>query len=59
VFSLFKKDPLKKLKSQYSQIIEQAMQAQRKGDIRLYSDLTSQAEGLLSQITELEGQENS
>jgi len=54
VLSIFKSSPLKKLQKEYSQVLEQAMQAQRKGDIRLYSELTDRSEIILKQINELE-----
>ena len=44
MFSFFKSDPLKKLNKEYGELLEKAMQAQRGGDIRLYSELTEQAE---------------
>jgi hypothetical protein len=53
MFSLFKKDPLKKLKSEYSSLLEQALAAQRKGDIRTYSKLTSQAEEVAKKMDAL------
>ena len=55
MLSIFKSSPLKKLQKEYSQVLEQAMQAQRKGDIRLYSELTDRSEIILKQINELEG----
>ena len=55
MLSIFKSSPLKKLQKEYSQVLEQAMQAQRKGDIRLYSELTDKSEIILKQINELEG----
>jgi len=54
MFSLFKKSPLAKLKKQYSHTLEQAMEAQRKGDIRLYAELSEKAQAILEQVTELE-----
>ena len=48
--SLFKKDPVKQLNKEYQAILEQAMQAQRKGDIKLYSELTDKAETVLKKI---------
>lgn len=54
MLSIFKSSPLKKLQKEYSQVLEQAMQAQRKGDIRLYSELTDKSEIILKQINELE-----
>ena len=53
MFSFFKKDPLKELNKQYLQKLEEAMHAQRNGDIRSYSMLTSEAEDLLRQIEAL------
>ncbi|MFT7528857.1 MAG: hypothetical protein ACI9LY_004023 [Arenicella sp.] len=50
MFSFLKKDPLVKLNRQYSTLLEQALGAQRRGDIRLYSQLTSQAEDVASSI---------
>jgi Family of unknown function (DUF6435) len=58
MFSFFKKDPLKELNKQYLQKLEEAMHAQRNGDIRTYSMLTSEAEEYLKQIEELEKQQN-
>lgn len=54
MFSLFKTDPLKKLRKQYAETLEQAMLCQRNGDIRSYSFLTEKAEELYQQITNLE-----
>lgn len=50
MFSLFKTDPLKKLNKEYTVLLERAMSAQRNGDIRLYSELTSKAEKLAADI---------
>jgi Family of unknown function (DUF6435) len=57
MFSFFKKDPLKELNRQYLQKLEEAMHAQRNGDIRTYSMLTSEAEEYLKQIEVLEKQQ--
>jgi len=54
MFSFLKKDPSLKLRKNYNAILEQAMQAQRKGDIKLYSELTDQAEKIMQQIDLLE-----
>lgn len=54
MFSFFKKDPTKKLKKQYATLLEQAMYAQRNGDIRKYSELTFEAEQINDQITAIE-----
>ena len=34
MFGLFKKDPLVNLQKSYNQLLEEAMQLQRKGDIK-------------------------
>ena len=54
MFSLFKKDPIKKLKKSYEQKLEQAMNAQRNGDIKAYSYITSEADIIYKQIQKLE-----
>ncbi|MFT6915805.1 MAG: hypothetical protein ACJAWL_002115 [Motiliproteus sp.] len=54
MFSIFKKDPAKKLNKLYGIKLEQAMQAQRTGDIQGYSDLTVEADLLYKQILKLE-----
>ncbi|MFT6271014.1 MAG: hypothetical protein ACJAVV_003853 [Alphaproteobacteria bacterium] len=50
MFGLFKSNPTKKLKRQYDTIVEKSINAQRKGDMRLFAELTSQAEQLWKQI---------
>ena len=50
MFSFFKNNSVKKLKKRDSMLLEQAMQAQRRGDIRTYSLLTAEAEELFEQI---------
>jgi hypothetical protein len=54
MLSLFRKDPVKKLKKAYMQKLVQAMNAQRNGDIRTYSAITQEAEILHKEIIELE-----
>ena len=54
MFSFLKKDPRKQLNKQYLQKLEEAMHAQRNGDIRLYSMLTSEAEDILKKIEALD-----
>jgi len=56
MFSIFKPDPIKKLNKLLSIKLEQAMLAQRKGDIRTYSQLSSEAEQIDIQISEIEAQ---
>ena len=54
MFGLFKSNPTKKLKKTYDIKLEQAMHAQRKGDIKLYSMLTAEAEAIWKEIEKLE-----
>tara|TARA_R110001592_G_scaffold281911_4_gene549541 strand:- start:13660 stop:13854 length:195 start_codon:yes stop_codon:yes gene_type:complete len=58
MFSIFKKNPIKKLNKQLSIKLEQAMQAQRKGDIRTYSQLSFEAQEIDKQIVEIETQQH-
>ena len=37
MFSIFKKDPLKKLETQRAKLLEEAMHIQRSGDLKLYA----------------------
>ncbi|MBP0047499.1 Lacal_2735 family protein [Marinobacterium sp. AK62] len=53
MFAFLKSDPTKKLKKRHSILLEQAMQAQRKGDIRTYSELTAEAEKVADEIQRL------
>ena len=50
MFGLFKKDPLKQLQKEYDALLTEAFQAQRNGNIRLYSTLTAKAEGIREKI---------
>ena len=53
MFGLFKTDPRKKLDQEYKTLLEQAMQAQRSGDIRKYSELTELAEAKKVELDQL------
>lgn len=53
MFSFFKSNPAKKLKKRHSMLLEQAMHAQRNGDIRTYSQLTAEAEEVFQEIMSL------
>lgn len=50
MLGFLKGDPVKKLKKAYQAKLTEAMQAQRNGDIRRYSELTEEAEALLAQV---------
>ena len=54
MFGFLKADPVKKLRKTYDQKSTDAMLAQRKGDIKTYSMLTAEAEGLWKEIEKLE-----
>jgi hypothetical protein len=53
MFGLFKKDPLKQQQKEYDAALTKAFQAQRDGNIRLYSTLTAEAEALRENIEAL------
>ena len=46
MFGMFKKSPLKKWSKDHEALLTKAFQAQRDGNIRLYSTLTAEAEAL-------------
>ncbi|MER2490491.1 DUF6435 family protein [Catenovulum sediminis] len=54
MFSFLKKNPVKKLTKEYEAKLEEAMYAQRKGDIRSYAMITAEAEEIASKIKEIE-----
>ena len=54
MFSIFKKKPIKILNKLYQAKLEQAMYAQRNGDIKSYSMITAETENIVNQIQELE-----
>ncbi|MDP4528521.1 DUF6435 family protein [Alkalimonas delamerensis] len=58
MFGFLKQDPVKKLRKQYDAKLEQAMLAQRKGDMRLFADLTAESEALWQQIEQLQQQQS-
>lgn len=53
MFGLFKQDPLQKLEKEYEKTMEQAVQAQRNGNIDLFSKLSQDADNILKKIDEL------
>ena len=59
MFGFLKADPVKKLRRIYDQKSTDAMLAQRKGDIKSYSMLTAEAEGLWNEIETLEAAKKS
>lgn len=57
MFGLFNKSPLKKWQKEHETLLTQAFQAQRNGNIRLYSTLTAEAEVLREKIEAVESAE--
>ncbi|MCK6692679.1 MAG: DUF6435 family protein [Thermoanaerobaculia bacterium] len=53
MFNLFKQDPLKKLDKQYRQLLEEARDLQRKGDIKGYAQKTAEAEAVAQEMERL------
>ena len=58
MFSFLKKDPIKKLNKRYEAKLEQAMHAQRNGDIKSYAMITAEAEKIQTEILELTSSNN-
>ncbi|WP_111642290.1 DUF6435 family protein [Marinimicrobium alkaliphilum] len=56
MFNLFKSDPSKKLQKAYEAKLEQAMQSQRNGDIRRYSELSAEADVIYKQLQALKAE---
>jgi hypothetical protein len=55
VFGLINRSPLKQWEKEHEILVYKAFQAQRNGDIRLYSTLTSKSEALRGKIEKLRG----
>jgi len=53
MFNLFKKDPLKKLEDKYAELLKKSVDAQRSGNIDLYSELSFEADKVLKTIEKL------
>lgn len=58
LFSFFKTDPTKKLRKNHERKLEEALNAQRNGNIRAYSMLTLEAEKLWADIEKMESENN-
>jgi hypothetical protein len=50
MFSLFRKDPFKKLENQRAKLLEEAMRIQRSGDLRLYAVKMEQIDEIEKQM---------
>lgn len=55
MFKIFQRDPATKLRKQYDAKLEQAMLAQRRGDIKGYALLTSEAEKIWAELQKITG----
>jgi hypothetical protein len=53
MFGLFKTDPIKKLEKQYREKMEEAIRAQRNGNIQAFSKLSFEADQIDKKITSL------
>ena len=53
MFGIFKSSPLEKLQKEHEALVTKTFQAQRNGNIRLYSTLTAEAETLNEKIENL------
>jgi hypothetical protein len=53
MFGLFKKDPLVNLQKTYNQLLEEAMQLQRKGDIKGYAAKMAESEKEMNDIEKI------
>ena len=54
MFGFFKRDPKAQLEKDYGKKLEEAMQAQRNGDIRGYSELSVEANAMYEKLQALE-----
>lgn len=54
MFGLFKSDPIKKKNAEYAKLTEEAMHAQRNGNIELYAELSQKADNVAKEIDKLE-----
>lgn len=59
MFNFFKKDPAAKLRKQYEQLLVEARDLQRGGNIKGYAQKISEAEALMQQIEALANKKNS
>ncbi len=50
MFRWLRSDPAAKLQKQYESKLKEAMESQRNGDMRLYAELSEQAESLRQSI---------
>lgn len=58
MFGLFKKDNTSSLQKKYEDLMKKAVEAQRKGDIALYSELSTEAENIGKEIDKITASKN-
>ena len=58
MLSLFRKDPVKKLKKQYEKLMKEARDIQRSGDLKSYAQKIAAAEDIAQQIETLKSKWN-
>ncbi len=56
MFGFLKKDPVKQLEERHLKKLEEAMLAQRNGDIRGFAMLSEEAEGMKKELEALKAQ---
>ncbi|MFT5084393.1 MAG: hypothetical protein ACI9Y1_002448 [Lentisphaeria bacterium] len=56
MFEWLKADPIEKLEKQYQAKLKEAMETQRNGNIRRYSELTQEAESIRETLEALEAE---
>ncbi len=56
MFGMFRRSPLKQWEREHGVLVTKAFNAQRNGDIRLYSALTAEAEALRKKIENLKSE---
>ena len=56
MFGIFRKSPRKRWQKEHGLLVTRAFEAQRNGDIRLYSTLTAEAEALREKIENLKNE---
>jgi len=53
MFGLFKKNPTKKLEAQHEKLLKEAMELQRKGDIKGFAAKSAEAEAVMEEILKI------
>ena len=56
MFKWLRKDPVGKLKNEYTAKLKEACDLQRNGDLHGYSDKTAEAEAILKQVDAIEAE---